>query len=205
MRKFTMFFVAIVMSIVLVGCGTEKKPNTTDDVNDNPTTDNGVTDDTTVNDDMNDPNNADGTTGTGDTTGINNNEGDTNGDLTHDGERNLDVADDVADKVAELDEVERANVILTNNQAYVAVEMDKGTTRTDSADEDATISKDLETKIANKVREANADVGKVYVSLNPDFVERMNDYRTRIDEGEPIEGMFDEFGEAMRNVFPNAR
>ncbi len=195
MKKLSLFVVAAVMSIVLVGCGTTKKePETTEDMNTN-------TNMTTDNDAVTEDNNDD--RGTGDVGDVNDND-DT---VDHNGERRLDVADDVADKVSELDEVDRANVILTANEAYVAIETNTGETDTEgtNTDTDSQISKELETKVANKVREAKSDVDQVYVSLDPDFVERMRDYRTRIDEGEPIEGFFDEFGEAMRDMFPNAR
>lgn len=194
MKKWSLFVVAAVMSIVLVGCGTTKKePETKEDLNTNT---NMTTDNDAVNEDTNDDR------GTGDTDRTDN---------TGDGDRRLDVADDVADKVAELDEVDHANVILTGDAAYVAIETNKGQTHTEGADSDADsdvdsqISKELESKVGNKVREAKSDVDQVYVSLDPDFVDRMSDYRTRIDEGEPIEGFFDEFGEAMRDMFPNAR
>lgn len=192
MKKWSLFVVAAVMSIVLVGCGTTKKePETTEDLNTNT---NMTTDNDAVNEDTNDDR------GTGDADG-------TDHATDRDGDRKLDVADDVADKVAELDEVDRANVILTGDAAYVAIETNKGETRTEGADPDvdSQISKELESKVGNKVREVKSDVDQVYVSLDPDFVERMRDYRTRIDEGEPIEGFFDEFGEAMRDMFPNAR
>ncbi|MEH7014692.1 YhcN/YlaJ family sporulation lipoprotein, partial [Neobacillus niacini] len=48
-------------------------------------------------------------------------------------------------------------------------------------------------------------IQNVYVSSNPDFVERMKDYGRRIKQGDPIEGFFDEFNETVRRVFPNPR
>lgn len=129
------------------------------------------------------------------------------------------MAEDAADKVAELEEVDRATVLVTDNNAYVAVVLNNNdgtgtdnnnndndtTTDTNNATAEDELSKELEDKVAEKVREVNQDIENVYVSLNPEFVERMNDYQTRINEGEPIEGFFEEFGEAVRNVFPDAR
>lgn len=120
--------------------------------------------------------------------------------VDHNGESRLDLAEDVADQVAELEEVDSATVILSNRNAYVAVVMNNAKEGTDEE-----LPKDLEDKISEKVREVKTDVDNVYVSLNPDFVERMKDYGTRIQEGEPIEGFFEEFGKAVRNVFPDAR
>lgn len=125
--------------------------------------------------------------------------------VDHNGESRLDLAEDAANKVTELDEVDNATVIITDNNAYVAVEMNNKVGNAENSDAENEVSQDLEKQIADKVREVKADTDQVYVSLNPDFVERMSDYGTRIKEGEPIEGFFDEFGEAMRNVFPDAR
>lgn len=126
--------------------------------------------------------------------------------VDHNGESRLDLAEDVAEKVTELDEVDNATVILSNRNAYVAVVMDNDNTNTNAEDttREDELPKDLEDKISDKVREVKTDVDNVYVSLNPDFVERMRGYGTRIKEGEPIEGFFEEFGEAVRNVFPDA-
>lgn len=187
MKKIRLLMMAALIASALAACGMNK--DTKDTADDNPAVENEVTKDNEMDDDNDLNDNSDGID---------------NG-VDHNGESRLDVAEDAADKVAELDEVDNATVILTDNNAYVAVEMSNADGANDTADREDELSKDLEGKIADKVREVKTDVNNVYVSLNPDFVERMNDYRTRIDEGEPIEGFFDEFGEAMRNVFPDAR
>lgn len=113
-------------------------------------------------------------------------------------ENRLDVAEDAADRVTELDEVDSATVIVTDNNAYAAVVLG------DNHNEDEDLSADVEDKIANKVKEADKDIENVYVSLNPDFVERMTSYRTKINDGEPVEGLFEEFTESVRRVFPDS-
>lgn len=184
MKKLLMFTMAMIVALSLMGCGFNKNKADKND-NANPPVEDNVNDQTP---DENDDNLDDG--------GMND-------DLNHNGESQMEVAEDAADKVNELDEVESATVIVTDRNAYVAVVMNNDTDNNeDSADE---VPKELEDKIAEKVREADVDVDNVYVSLNPDFVERMNDYGQRINEGEPIEGFFEEFGEAVRNVFPDAR
>lgn len=194
MQKIKFLAIAILVASALAACGMNKD-TTKNNADNNPATENGVTndndknrDDQNVNDNNRDDNNTDGLD---------------NG-VDHNGESRLDHAEDAADKVAELDEVDSATVIITDNNAYVAVMMNNEADR-DQANDDETISKELEDKIADKVREVKGDVKNVYVSLNPDFVERMRGYGERINEGEPIEGFFEEFGEAVRNVFPDAR
>lgn len=186
MQKIKFLAIAILVASALAACGMNKN-TTKNNADNNPATENGVTNN---NDEKRDDNQDD-----------NNTDGLDNG-VDHNGESRLDLAEDAADKVAELEEVDNATVIITDNNAYVAVMMKN---EGDSTAGEEELSKDLEDKISEKVREVKSDVKNVYVSLNPDFVERMRGYGERINEGEPIEGFFDEFGEAVRNVFPDAR
>lgn len=112
-------------------------------------------------------------------------------------DQNIDVADDVADRIARLDEVERAYVLVTNRNAYVAVKL------TDRSNNNLTRS--MERKIAREARKANKQIDNVYVSENPDFYDRMRGYRNDINNGRPVSGFFDEFTETVRRVFPKAR
>lgn len=187
-----MFTTTLLISLSLVGCNFNKDKGATGD---------GVGNGTEGN--MVEENNGDVVDeGTG-----------TNDDLTNDNDTRLEVAEDAADRIVELDEVDSATVIVTENNAYAAVVLgnngdtndttDTNTNATADVDED--LSADLEDQIANKVREADADIENVYVSLNPDFVERMTEYRTKINDGEPVEGLFEEFTESIQRVFPNNR
>ena len=106
----------------------------------------------------------------------------------------VEVADKVADDVAAMKEVESANVLVTDANAYVAVELKEG----NKGDEH------MENKIAEHVRKGNENFKNVYVSMNPDFVKQMHDYGTKIREGEPVEGFFEEFSDTVRRVFPDA-
>jgi YhcN/YlaJ family sporulation lipoprotein len=109
----------------------------------------------------------------------------------------IQVANEAANRVVNLVEVRRANVIVTNQNAYVAVMLN------DNPKGDLT--RDIEDKIAREVKATDDNIDNVYVSTNPDFLDRMNDYGYRIQQGEPVQGLFDEFSELVRRVFPNAR
>lgn len=106
----------------------------------------------------------------------------------------LKLADEAADKVVELDEVDSATVIITNKNAYVAAVLENETEDLDQ----------IQSKIKEQVEATNADVNNVYVSVNPDFVDRMTDYGNKIDQGKPVAGLFEEFNETVRRVFPEA-
>lgn len=121
----------------------------------------------------------------------------TNGRNVYDNRSKMRVADEAATKVADLKEVDTANVIVTENNAYVAVKLapssrNKMTTK-------------IEKKISNRVKSVDRDIDNVYVSENPDFYDRMNEYASDIRNGKPISGFFNQFAETIRRVFPKAK
>ncbi|MEH7416838.1 YhcN/YlaJ family sporulation lipoprotein [Neobacillus drentensis] len=126
-----------------------------------------------------------------------NNITDNRNNIADDNRSKMRVADDAAKKVADLSEVDTANVIVTENNAYVAVKLsptsrNKGTNH-------------IEHKISQKVKSTDRDINHVYVSENPDFYDRMNTYASDIRDGRPVSGFFNEFTETIRRVFPKAK
>jgi spore cortex protein len=107
------------------------------------------------------------------------------------------VADEAAKKIADLKEVDRANVIVTDNNAYVAVNTENNSSER--------VAKDIEEKISRIVKSTDRDIDNVYVSQDPDFFNRMTTYSNDIRNGRPIEGFFDEFGNTVRRIFPTER
>lgn len=190
------------ISVMLMGCGTANRNNDNMANNDNrplgvrynpndTVTNNGFG----VNDNRVGMNNnrgdGFGTTGTRDTRGGMNVTNRNNND------QNFRVADDIADSVARLKEVDRANVIVTNRNAYVAVKLNN------SARHEMT--KDVERKISKKARDVDKNLDHVYVSENPDFFARMNTYGNDIRSGRPVSGFFNDFNDMVQRVFPTSR
>jgi len=103
------------------------------------------------------------------------------------------VADRAADKIASMNEIDHANVIVTDNNAYVAARLRNN----------ATFDRNLERKIADQVKSVDQDIDNVYVSVNPDFYDRMNGYTNDIRGGHPVNGFFDEFSQTVRRIFPD--
>lgn len=161
---------------LLTACGTNKDEKATDNGTDKATEN---TD--TVDEDMNGNDDATngGTTGNGTAN-------DTEG-------KKVELADEVANKITELDEVESASVLVTDNNAYVAVDLKEGTEETD----------EIKTKITDAAKAENANFNNVYVSANPDFSKQFKDYGDRIRADEPVEGFFDEFTDTVERVFPD--
>ena len=119
-------------------------------------------------------------------------------------EENLELAEEASAKIDELEEVDTSTVIVTENNAYVAVVLNKNSDGTEIAEGSKELEQ-IEDKIGEKVKEVNADVENVYVSVNPDFVDRMDEYREKVEQGEPVEGLFEEFGELTQRIFPDAK
>lgn len=186
MNKMLKFPIIFLIVFALSGCGT--KNNDTNDQNANTTN----------------STNEQGADGQNDMNGNNdnndnnsNNNNNTNNDMNNglNNETKVEVADDAAEKVAAMDEVESANVLVTNQNAYVGVMLKEGTEETD----------ELENRIADEVRNAHEEFNNVYVSFNPDFAERFTTYGEQIRAGEPVEGFIEEFNETIQRVFPNAK
>ena len=181
MMKMLQVPVTLLLIFSLMGCGTTKTDNGKNNATNNDTntgTETNVGTETT-NDHVNE--------------NVNNNTSNGVGTNTTHGHK-VEVADEVSDEVTAMKEVESANVLVTDANAYVAVELKEG----NKGDEH------MENKIAEHVRKGNPNFKNVYVSMNPDFVKQMNDYSTKIREGEPVEGFFEEFSDTVRRVFPDA-
>ena len=176
MKRLAIFPLALLLIISLVGCANNNGTN-----NDNG---NGT----------NDQNNTSDNTTTGESAGgandVNNN------DQTNDnGQSKVELADDAADKIAALDEVDSANALVTNNNAYVGVVLNEGIEEND----------ELKNKVADEVRSVHSEFNNVYVSFNPDVANRLTEYGNQIRSGEPIEGFFDEFMTSIDRMFPESK
>ncbi len=129
----------------------------------------------------------------------------------NDNDNNMEVADEASERIANLKEVDSANVIVTNRNAYVAAVLaddydtnaknDHAKRNINQANDN--VPKDVQDKIAKEVRKVNDDIDNVYVSVNPDFYDRMTGYADDIRNGQPISGFFDEFNETIQRVFPD--
>ncbi|MGG5253979.1 YhcN/YlaJ family sporulation lipoprotein [Neobacillus sp. SM06] len=105
------------------------------------------------------------------------------------------VADIAAKKLADLPEVDTANVIVTDNNAFVAVKLASG----------EKLSNRLEKTMSNRVKSVDRDIDRVYISANPDFYKRMTAYGNDIRAGKPVSGFFNEFTRTIQRVFPDVK
>lgn len=109
---------------------------------------------------------------------------------------NYRLADHIADKLANRRDINNATVMLTDNNAYVAVDM--------PGNREGDLTNDMKKSISRDVKKMDKSVNNVYVSADADFFTRMGDYARDIRNGHPIRGMADQVTETIRRVFPTA-
>lgn len=120
-----------------------------------------------------------------------------NYDRVNNGENRYDISRAAARKITnQLNEIERAYVLTTDNNAYVAVV--RGVRNGNNNE----VNDNLKAKISDIVKSVDRDIDNVYVSANPDFFRMTNDYTSDIRNGEPVEGFFREFGQMIDRIFP---
>jgi hypothetical protein len=65
-----------------------------------------------------------------------------------------------------------------------------------------TLTQDMKDKIAAEVKKGKTDLNNVYVSANPDFVERADYYAQEFRAGHPLKGFANEFRTMVERIFP---
>lgn len=139
----------------------------------------------------------------------------------------IEMSDKIAEKVTQMNTVKSSYVMLTDNNAYVAVSFEdhhnhagsKAMSRTNmrsmdnsnghvhnnmnamSTGEEA-LTEQVKADIAKEVKRMHPTVENVYVSANPDFVGRMNSYMNDVRLGHPIQGFVSEFNAMAERIFP---
>lgn len=91
-----------------------------------------------------------------------------------------------------------AYVVMTKNNAYVAANLDKG----GSAKSGKELTDNTKKKIKKIVKDSEPNVDKVYVTTDPDFSNLLSNYSDDVNNGKPIRGFFDQFGNMTERLFP---
>ncbi|GAE93365.1 lipoprotein yhcN precursor [Gracilibacillus boraciitolerans JCM 21714] len=116
---------------------------------------------------------------------------------------NYEVADKAAEKIkSEVPEIDRAYVLTTDNNAYVAASWDKRTDK-NSNKNNSELTDETKQKITKAVKSVNKDIDNVYISTNPDFFDLADEYTNDMDNGEPVQGFFRRLGNTIERVFPD--
>lgn len=75
---------------------------------------------------------------------------------------------------------------------------DQGTAARDAD----TLTAEVKSKIASEVHKADTNIKNVYVSANPDFVDRADYYAREFRAGHPLKGFANEFRIMVERIFP---
>ncbi|MFD1065775.1 YhcN/YlaJ family sporulation lipoprotein [Oceanobacillus locisalsi] len=150
--------------------------------------------------------------------GQNINDGGRNGDrdqnrnhmVERDADRNANaeynVSKEAAEKITnEMDNIDYAYVLTTENNAYVGANLDIDNNDNARNDSNMEITDDVKGEIADIVRSVDSSIDHVYVTSNPDFLDLADRYVNDMDNGNPVEGFFDQMGSMIDRVFPDAR
>lgn len=105
----------------------------------------------------------------------------------------MEMSRNIADHLNKLDGVQASYVVLTDRNAYVAVRAGRAAPERDGG---------LKVRIADRVREMAPQTEQVFVSANPEFVDRMSGYMAQVEEGHPIQGFIAEFNGMVERIFP---
>lgn len=190
--------IGLVIAAALVGCNNN-------DGNNNDIGRNNVGDNHRYNNNLNDPDgvldnrNHDGRNIVNDRDGMN---GD-NRNNVNDVNRNdhYDVNKKAADRiVSQVRGIDRAYVLTTDNNAYVAAGLDENQDGKNVSGKELT--DDVKHKISDIVKSTDNSIDNVYVTTNPDFANLVNNYQTDLNNGRPIGGFFDQIGNMIDRVFP---
>lgn len=93
----------------------------------------------------------------------------------------------------------RSNSTHMNSTHSTHMNNTNNTIHTKAAD---TVTKEIKAKIAAEIKKHDATIKDVYVSANPDFVDRVNVYAEEARAGHPIKGFVDEFRTMVERIFP---
>ncbi|SHG20737.1 YhcN/YlaJ family sporulation lipoprotein [Ornithinibacillus halophilus] len=123
-----------------------------------------------------------------------------------------DVAEEAAEQISNnVEEIDRAYVLTTDNNAYVAAQLDvnernngNGNVKNNNNRGDD-LTDEVKEEIADIVKSVDNDIDNVYVSTNPDFMDLTNNYVRDANNGEPVEGFFDQMGNMIERLFPQNR
>lgn len=106
-------------------------------------------------------------------------------------------AKNIADALVGKHNIRRANVFVTDSTAYVAVDIPNLA--------QGQLTDAIKNAVADEVRRVDPSIKQVYVSADPDVFTRFQQYGNDIRAGRPIAGIFDQFTEMVRRVFPQRK
>lgn len=100
----------------------------------------------------------------------------------------------IADRIEDIEGINRAYVLISGDTAIVGVNMDN--------EAEGQITRDLKDRIERVVKKVDNDIDNVSITADPDLLTRIRNMFEDIDEGNPIEGFANQFEEILRRITP---
>ncbi|ANE46070.1 hypothetical protein SY83_06990 [Paenibacillus swuensis] len=126
----------------------------------------------------------------------------------------MQVSRQMARRIAAMPEVRSANVLVTDQNVYVAVVLDekeqkKGmnakadiTSRNSETSRYDDVADEIKQRISKQVTAMTPGMKNIYVSANPDFVSRVNRISEEAGKGHAIQAFVEEFNAMAERMFP---
>lgn len=115
-------------------------------------------------------------------------------DFNNNRNNNARLTREIADKIEDLQGINRAYVLISGDTAIVGVNMDRNA--------EGQITRDLKDRIERVVKRVDDDIENVSITADPDLLTRIRNMFEDIDEGNPIEGFANQFEEILRRITP---
>lgn len=104
-------------------------------------------------------------------------------------------ASKIAKKITDLNEVDKASVLISEDEAVVGVSL-RGNTQ-------GTMTNALKDKIEKMVKKEDSSVKKISITTDPSIVTRISTMTTDINSGNMIENFADEVRDLIRKITPD--
>lgn len=96
---------------------------------------------------------------------------------------------DLENNLLDMEEVIDTNVIISNNNAFVAVVLQQRQKLTSK----------MKNQITNQVKKNHPQINHVYISENPHFIQQMSEFSTRLKRGD--QNVMDDFNQMLNDYF----
>lgn len=117
-----------------------------------------------------------------------------NGRINNNGNNNREQARKIADRIEDIQGINRAYVLISGDTAIIGVDMNN--------EAEGQVTRDLKDRIERVVKKVDNDIDNVSITADPDLLTRIQNMFDDMDEGNPIEGFANEFQEILRRITP---
>lgn len=105
-------------------------------------------------------------------------------------------ANALAKKISQMNDINSATVVLSNNNAWVGIDL--------KANVENKMSNETKNEVTRIVKEAEPNINTVYVTADADTVTRLRNITRDIAAGKPVSGFINELNEIGRRIMPSA-